>query len=56
MDEHGEIQQNNGQVRIGRGFAESTFRKPSIPSMSAFNNNQNTRWTLNTVVRNIMEM
>ena len=28
LDEDGEeIQQNNGQVRRGRGFAESTFRK-----------------------------
>ena len=28
LDERGEeIQQCNGQVRVGRGFAESTFRK-----------------------------
>ena len=28
LDEHGEeIQQCNGQVRVGKGFAESTFRK-----------------------------
>lgn len=28
LDENGdEIQQCNGQVRVGRGFAESTFRK-----------------------------
>ena len=28
LDEHGkEIQQFNGQVRVGKGFAENTFRK-----------------------------